>query len=100
MNLLFLLEAQQEFDEGIGYYTKIQHKLGQQFYQEVMVAIQKASEQPFAYQTMSPRVRRVLTHKFAYGVLYFVRQDALVVVAIMHLRQEPNYWRKRVDVIS
>jgi plasmid stabilization system protein ParE len=40
-------------------------------------------------------IRRVLAHRFPYGVLYVPRGNSIIVLAVMHLRRQPDYWRER-----
>jgi hypothetical protein len=33
---------------------------------------------------------------YPYGIVYQIRVDMIVVVAIMHLHREPTYWKSRI----
>lgn len=33
---------------------------------------------------------------FPYGIVYFVRDDEVLVVAYAHERRRPGYWRERL----
>jgi hypothetical protein len=33
--------------------------------------------------------------RFPYGVIYRTAEDRVDVIAIMHLRQQPGYWKSR-----
>ena len=44
---------------------------------------------------IEPGIRRVLVHRFPFAVLYAGNGDGLFVLAVMHLRREPNYWAHR-----
>jgi hypothetical protein len=50
---------------------------------------------PFSCAVLEEDVRRCLVNKFPYGVVYFVKDNFIIVLAIMHLRKKPNYWKKR-----
>lgn len=39
--------------------------------------------------------RRVLVPGFPYQVLYRMRLDEIVIVAVAHLKRRPAYWRGR-----
>lgn len=41
-------------------------------------------------------IRRAVTRRFEYGLVYYVRGDVLWVVAVAHSKRRPNYWRARL----
>lgn len=43
-----------------------------------------------------PRLRCTGTEVFPSGIVYFVHDDQIVVVAYAHQRRRPGYWRKRL----
>ncbi|WP_424204564.1 hypothetical protein [Sulfuricaulis sp.] len=32
---------------------------------------------------------------FPYGIIYRVRFDVIEIIAVMHLRRSPGYWKQR-----
>jgi hypothetical protein len=55
----------------------------------------RIAERPELAPPFEGGVRGSLLRGYPYGVLYEVGPDAVVVLAIMHLRREPGYWRDR-----
>jgi plasmid stabilization system protein ParE len=51
---------------------------------------------PRRYQAFDPPVRRILAHGFPYAVLYVGQDDRVWIVAIMHLKRRPGYWKHRL----
>lgn len=96
MKPTFLDVAQSEFDETIDYYEQQRLGLGFEFADEVEEALGRIEHYPQAWSPLSPRVRRCLVNRFPYGVIYEVRNDRLVVVAVQNLQREPDSWRSRV----
>jgi toxin ParE1/3/4 len=43
----------------------------------------------------SRRLRRILVHRFPYGLLYRIEGERIFVVAVAHVRRRPRYWRHR-----
>ena len=88
-------EAEIEFNQAIDYYEETKSHLGLEFASEVYDTIHRAIEFPKAWQKMTSRTRRCLTNRFPFGVIYYIKDDVLIIVAIMHLNREPNYWLNR-----
>lgn len=96
MNFQFHPEAEREFVAAADWYAQRGGALGSAFMDEIHAAIGRALSMPLAWPTVGPDVRRVLASRFPYGVLYATPGDTLFVLAIMHTRQRPDYWRKRI----
>jgi plasmid stabilization system protein ParE len=96
MTTSFLDAAQSEFDDAIDYYDEQQPGLGSEFAEEVGDALERINHYPEAWSPLSPRVRRCVINRFPYSVLYEVRSEIIIIVAIQHHHQEPESWRTRV----
>jgi len=96
VNVDFLDEAEEEFLAAIGRYNGEREGLGDEFAGEVRRAIERIIEYPQAWVALSRRTRRCLMNRFPYGVLYQLRGDTLLIVAVMHLSRAPQSWRKRL----
>jgi len=97
MKIHFHPEAEQELNAAADWYEAQQTGLGADFSHEVRLTLRRAISMPTAWPNVAPGIRRVLTHRFPYGVLYAHRQDVLHVLAVMNLRREPDYWNHRVQ---
>ncbi|NDP47732.1 MAG: type II toxin-antitoxin system RelE/ParE family toxin [Sulfuriferula multivorans] len=95
MNVAFHPDAEVEFNEAIEWYEMREIGLGLDFATQVYAAVQRAITFPYAWQAMDSEIRRTLVHRFPYGVLYVAEPDRLLVVAVMHLLRQPEYWRNR-----
>ncbi len=96
MNFLFHPEAEAEFLAAIDWYEARATGLGADFAAEIHAAIERAVAMPSAWPQVDGEIRRVLTNRFPYGVLYAVDDSSIHLLAVMHLRRHPDYWRKRV----
>jgi toxin ParE1/3/4 len=96
MNVEFLEPAQAEFIEAVNYYNAQAEGLGFEFSEEIQVTIARIIECPEAWSFASKRTRRCRTKRFPYGIIYQVRDDNLIVVAVMHLHREPQSWKTRI----
>lgn len=92
----FLEPAQFELEEEVQYFNEQQEGLGYEFAKEVSDTISRILRYPEAWSKLSKRTRRCRTRRFPYGVIYQIKGDKILVVAIAHLRRKPFYWRDRV----
>jgi hypothetical protein len=95
MNFLFHPEAETEFLTAIDWYEKRASGLGADFAVEIHAAIQRAVTLPLAWPRIDSDIRRVLVNRFPYGVLYAPDNGSIYILAVMHLRRQPDYWRSR-----
>lgn len=95
MKVRFHPQAETELNDAAEWYESKQPGLGGQFGDEVRLALGRALAMPSAWQEVAPGIRRSLTHRFPYGVLYLWTADELHVLAVMNLRRHPDYWKDR-----
>jgi plasmid stabilization system protein ParE len=96
MNVSYLDAADSEFDEAIAYYNTQRAGLGFEFADEVKEAVERIKNYPDAWTPLSERVRRCQVHRFPYRIIYQVRDDLLIIVAVQHHRRKPENWRTRL----
>lgn len=88
--------AEAEMRVTAGYYHNCQPGLGDQFLDEVLMAAERIKHNPAAWPEISGNIRRCLLNRFPFGLLYRMEDTRIYLLAVMHLRREPNYWRNRV----
>jgi hypothetical protein len=89
-------EAETEFLEAIAYYENCAPGLGEDFSMEVFSTIQNILSYSHAWPIVEDDVRRCLTRRFPYGVLYnIIASDHVYILAVMHLHRRPDYWKAR-----
>lgn len=71
--------------------------LGDRFAAEVRSAIRRVVETPERWRVLEEDVRRCLVRVFPYSVLYTIEADFILIVAVMHGKRQPGYWRYRLD---
>lgn len=95
MNIRYLGAADTEFQEAIDYYNEQRPGLGFEFSAEVRDAIARIENYPSAWTPLSKRTRRCQVHRFPYSIIYEVRADSILIIAIQHHGRKPLNWRKR-----
>ena len=86
--------ALQEYAEAVQF--SAQQDKQQDFIDTIEKAIFRIIEAPERWQISEGQIRRYLTIKFSYAVLYRVYPDRIVIVAIMSCRRDPSYWEDRL----
>ena len=95
----FLEPAQIEFEEAVNYYNGQRPNLGNEFAGEIANTIKRILRYPEAWRRISKRARRCRTKRFPYSVIYQIRDDRVLIVAIAHDRRKPFYWRDRIKSV-
>ena len=96
MRYSFHPEARIELLDAVDYYDKCSLGLGLDFSEEIYSSIQQILRFPYAWSQSSKHTRRCLTKRFPFGIIYAIDENAIFVLAIMHLNRKPNYWHKRL----
>jgi len=95
MKYLFHPEAGNEFNISIDYYEECQKNLGLKFANEVYATIQRILDFPNAWQILNNNIRRCLTNKFPFGIIYYQKDNEIIILAVMQLNRKPDYWINR-----
>ena len=93
---VFHPEAGEEYTQAIQYYAALAPELGGRFYDEIERLIAEVRRQPDRFLRFSPPARRALARKFPYSVVYLDQPDHVWIVAVMHAKRRPGYWRERL----
>jgi hypothetical protein len=95
MNFNFHSEAENEFNQAIEHYEQCEGGLGFDFALEVYSTIERILAYPTTWPVLEDDVRRCLTHRFPFGVLYSVEPEGIFILSVMHLHRDPEYWKER-----
>lgn len=87
-----------ELEHSRAWYEERANNLGIGFLDEVNKAIKTVRESPsmWPFRDKGRNIRRYLVRRFPYAVVYRVKERTIQVIAVMHLRRHPDYWRGRV----
>lgn len=96
MRIRFLEIATVELAEAIQYYNYEEIGLGEDFLTEVLKVLDRIAKFPDAWHTCSKRTRRCQTRRFPYGIIYQIRKEEILIVAIANLHRKPGYWKDRI----
>ena len=92
----FLAAAKRDVQDIVDYYNAEEPGLGYDFWDEVLACLGQIQRNSQAWTDIGSGVRRCITHRFPYGVLFHIRNGKPTVIAVMHLKRNPQYWRNRL----
>ncbi|MDA3849778.1 MAG: type II toxin-antitoxin system RelE/ParE family toxin [Spirochaetaceae bacterium] len=96
MQINFLDIARIEFKDAIEYYNEQSEGLGYEFALEVRRTIERISNYEKSWPILSDHTRRARTNRFPYGIVYSHDEDEILIIAVMHLHRDPDYWKDRL----
>ena len=79
-----------ELIDASSYYNIQSEGLGFEFAAEVKKTIERIIQHPEAWTKLSKRTRRCRTNRFPYGVIYQIKEETILIVAVMHLSRDPQ----------
>jgi toxin ParE1/3/4 len=91
----FHADAEAEMTDAAAYYERQHVDLGKRFLATVQDAVNRIQINPLLFPVVEYDVRRCRVKTFPYDVLFQILDDQIVVIAVMHLHREPNYWKTR-----
>ena len=86
--------ALQEYAEAVQFFS--QQDKEQDFIDVVENAIFRIVSAPERWPIVEDQIRRYLTRKFSYAILYKVYSDRIAIVAVMSCRRDPDAWKGRL----
>jgi toxin ParE1/3/4 len=96
MKLKFHPEARSDLREGKAFYRHRSPLAAVAFANHIAAALSRIVEAPLRYPLGEHDTREhVLSSRFPYTIIYRVRNNLVVIVAIAHHSREPRYWHHR-----
>ena len=98
MRYRMMSPAEIELLAAIEYYHRERPGLGLEFALEVQCAICRIQEHPFAWTKLETDIRRCPVTRFPFSIRYLLEKQEIVIIAIMHHKRKPGYWRTRLSL--
>jgi plasmid stabilization system protein ParE len=92
----FHRQAEAEYAEAAKYYAQLDPELGGRFYDEIERLIRDIRQTPVRFRFLDAPIRRHFSSVFPYAVLYVDQSDRVLIVAVMHMKRRPVYWKDRL----
>jgi plasmid stabilization system protein ParE len=88
-------QAKEELEQTILFYKKQQAGLEKRFIEALEDAINRVCRNPLLYRKIDDDSRKCRLLHFPYAIVFRAKSAQLEIIAIMHLRKQPNYWQSR-----
>jgi plasmid stabilization system protein ParE len=88
--------AWEELVEAYSSYDSESPDDGRNFACAMHEALQNIASSPLRYPVHIGEARRCLILRFKHAVIFRVLPDHIFIIAVMHTRRSPGYWRGRV----
>ena len=88
--------ADDEYVRTVEYYHHLAPDLGLRFHLEIERLIGEVGREPGRFFHFFPPAQRALTRKFPYALVFLDQPDRIWIVAVMHAKRRPGYWRGRL----
>jgi toxin ParE1/3/4 len=88
-------DAYQELVQARDWYEERVAGLGEKFFLEVESAVLSIQDSPESWPNYVRGAKRFLVHRFPFAIIYRHDDKTIQVIAIMHLKRRPGYWRSR-----
>jgi toxin ParE1/3/4 len=96
MQVIWDEEALNEANAAALYYHNKQADLGQRFVDAVEEATAKIVCRPLLYRKFAADIRKCKLPHFPFGIIYRIQEEVIYIIAVIHIRQEPGYWKHRI----
>ena len=94
---IFHPEAEAEFLAALAYYADQSVRTSDRFEAEIRRLVASIETMPRRHGPWRRGTRRARTRRFRYLVIFAERPTSLLIVAVAHTRQRPDYWLQRLD---
>lgn len=88
--------ADTELAEATAWYMERSWETSRAFLLEFVRVKRLIEEAPRRWRELEDGVRRVTFRRFPYALIYIEEPDRVLVLAVMHQRRRPGYWKGRI----
>ncbi|MEN9359463.1 MAG: hypothetical protein RL095_998 [Verrucomicrobiota bacterium] len=100
MQILILTAAESELEDAAAYYEREKPGLSQSFLNDFERAVSRLRQYPLAWPQYVGTARRILFDRFPYGILYEIRDDMILIGAVMHLKRDAKAFEQRFPPLT
>ena len=97
MEVIYASGVLEEVTESASYYEDEVEGLGKAFLGKAKDAVEETKSNPLMYRIIERDYRRHLLARFPFAVVYRIEGRKIYILAVMHLRRRPFYWKDRAN---
>jgi len=91
----FRPDAETDVADAAAWYEIQRAGLGAEFLDEILSTCSSIAENPEIYPLVHRKARRVIIHKFPFGIYYRIEGRLVTIVAVMHGSRDQSKWKNR-----
>lgn len=80
---------------AIDWYVEINPKLAEQFIREIDSAFAIIATHPLSFPKAYKKTRKINLIRFPYKVIFEMRKQEIIIIALAHHKRKPKYWKGR-----
>lgn len=92
--LIASASASATIDQAFGWYEQERAGLGLELLEAIRAAYDRIASGPFHYQALRRGLRRALLRRFPYAIYFTVRDDVVIIAAVLHVSRGPGALRR------
>ena len=92
-------EAEVDLKEAFSWYEDKRTGLGYDFLLRIDAGINFINRNPEIHPIEYKRTRKHLIKRFPYKIIYFVKEEKIIILAVIHGNRRPDLIKKRMDNI-
>lgn len=92
-------EAEQDLKEAFSWYEDKRIGLGFEFLLQVDAGINFIKRSPELHPIEYQGTKKHLIKRFPYKIIYLVKEENIIVLAVLHGKRSPDLLRNRIDSI-
>lgn len=90
-------EAENDLKEAFSWYEDKRQGLGYDFLLHIDAGIRFIERNPEIYPPEYKETRKYLVKRFPYKIIYLVKKERIIVLAVIHGKRRPNVIKKRIN---
>ncbi len=95
--LEFKSEVYEDIKIAYDWYESQRIGLGEDFLLTLEESYSKIVRTPKLYQSLYRSVRRKLVRRFPYGIFFVMKENSIIILAVLHTKRDPDIWTKRIQ---
>lgn len=90
-------EAVAELDKALRWYAQRSDRAPECLLREYDAHVAKIRRSPDSVRFIYREYRRLNLDRFPFAIVFRVGQQRIFIIAVMHERRHPDYWKHRID---